>query len=1132
MCWSRSLDRCLGFQQDYYPPGECSRRCFIGLNCVQGECDADGYCQCKPNWYGETCSVSCPRCSLEGSWGCNEGREGDGTCSCKTGWDGPVCSDPAETCGGFPGVRTRIVRCYNSRSKAILPDERCLGEKPLEQEACTTPLCSCSVPPPILHSDYDKTVGVCSFLQNDRTCRAICDDGYARSGEYKCVASRYVQQPICLPLGDAAHVKEALFSYVTLAGIDLVAVANLTWWYGSISPSLQQVLAAALVPIPGYQVTLRAWREVDWPAQAPRRLAEMDSGGNGSASISRFLQGNMAWATERPRFGLPGETTADSAACQVVGMSALDRGTTTLVIRSNAKINYDGILFMLDKFCGGTRAFDFVYLPWPKLAIINFVSQEQCVVAHCILSRMVSSESSGLRYVKPAVFQGLGPNLALFCAKSGYDAIQDPGAPRIFIAGTPVPLMLAVNLYVTAELLQRSQAQNVSPDADGDSGRPQKDAGYERTRGCEVPSQRPSCSSSLPTLLADSPPRASLHAPPACGYEVALEVPFILETEDEYAFGLAESMIQFFADSDVATETTILKALEEKLEELCFTVLPSLRPMRCTAPEMVFIGPPVRAPAAVLEGLPGWAIGVFCILLLLVVFLCGYVWKLRQKKQRREAQVQRLKEKAAKSRSEEELVQEMWETALTDDTGKLKTGVEETLELPDGSSYIGGLQDGDPHGVGKMVWPDGRTLRAQECHMTYHGNWVFGQPHGQGVMSSIAPVEAEYETWVYSGQFQDGLRTAPHGVGRCEWAAVGAWYEGDWVLDAEHGLGELGAGATESQDGDPHVWCMYNGEKQDSNSATVGLCFGKDLTMNHCAFQKEAANEENVATSRVFPGPEDELMVVVLQAREKEAAELDDVELHLKRYGLSVGNPHVWVARHWSAFVVTWVQQDGPLDRWNWAQLKQVGAGARLVLPNSTIWGVNGVRGDIKAMTEMLLSPKERELTLEVWGPASLRFESIRDDLSKRLGWFKESNVNTEYAGLTFQRKSREAQAHEQSKPWLQRTGLQAASMSATTKSETMSLTQTAPRMTDKPGLPALLRMPEVPAPPSSLVASVVLPKAGARQDEDKPAAKAKAKAGGRKPSAVPPLRWPQAPPAPSEAMPDGTRSLEDGLSL
>ena len=30
----------------------------------------------------------------------------------------------------------------------------------------------------------------------DRTCRAICDDGYARSGEYKCVASR---RPALLP---------------------------------------------------------------------------------------------------------------------------------------------------------------------------------------------------------------------------------------------------------------------------------------------------------------------------------------------------------------------------------------------------------------------------------------------------------------------------------------------------------------------------------------------------------------------------------------------------------------------------------------------------------------------------------------------------------------------------------------------------------------------------------------------------------------------------------------------------------------------------------------------------------------------------------------------------------------------
>ena len=34
------------------------------------------------------------------------------------------------------------------------------------------------------------------------------------------------------------------------------------------------------------------------------------------------------------------------------------------------------------------------------------------------------------------------------------------------------------------------------------------------------------------------------------------------------------------------------------------------------------------------------------------------------------------------------------------------------------------------------------------------------KPHDGQVMSSIAPVEAEYETWIYSGQFSEGLRTA------------------------------------------------------------------------------------------------------------------------------------------------------------------------------------------------------------------------------------------------------------------------------------------------------------------------------------------------------------------------------------
>jgi len=67
-------------------------------------------------------------------------------------------------------------------------------------------------------------------------------------------------------------------------------------------------------------------------------------------------------------------------------------------------------------------------------------------------------------------------------------------------------------------------------------------------------------------------------------------------------------------------------------------------------------------------------------------------------------------------------------------------------------------------------------------------------------MSSVAPKELEFDTWIYSGQFHEGLRTAPDGTGRhrhlsywspvsavgirrngngrCEWPAVGSWYEG------------------------------------------------------------------------------------------------------------------------------------------------------------------------------------------------------------------------------------------------------------------------------------------------------------------------------------------------------------------
>lgn len=676
------------------------------------------------NWFGPTCSVSCPRCSQEGSQGCDYGREGNGTCICKTGYDGETCANTAEfhttewsmcegPCGGTPSFRTRLVRCYNTGSGALLEDSQCAGEKPLEREACITPLCSCAEPPRINYSNYEQTLQRCPYLQNGKECYAVCDTGYARTGVYKCESSRYVQWPICLPIGEVAQEKVVLHSYVTLAGIDLSLVVNVSSWYASIRPSLKQVLASSVVPsgtgetVSPQQFTFFDWYDVDVALRLRRLEGE---------SWRRFLQ------------------------------------------------------------------------------------------------RMV-----------------------------------------------------------------------------------------------------------------------------------AIEIPFYLEIDDEYTFQKAEQMLNFFAASALATEARLLKDLEQKLEELCFTVLPDLRPMRCTPPRTILIGPATRVilylpPAEITtpapttttevkiiievnlqEGLPAWAVALLIAFAVTVGFCGSYIYRLRQQKKkllRRQESLQQMQKKALDdARSDEQKEYDAWMEALTDKEGRFITGYKDNLQLPDGSIYSGELFHGDPHGVGKMVWSDGRT---------YRGKWQFGQPHGHGVMSSVAPKELEFDTWIYSGQFHEGLR---NGNGRREWPAVGSWYEGDWLMDGEHGMGELGAGATESQDGDPAIWCMYNGYKQ-----------------------------ENVAQSRVRPGPEDQLMVVVLEANSKKESELDDVELRLLRYGLSVGNPHVWIPRHEHAFLVTSIEEDGPLDKWNKAQIRQVGAGASIVLPNSTIWAVNGVRGNISRMTELLVS--------------------------------------------------------------------------------------------------------------------------------------------------------------------------------
>lgn len=204
-----------------------------------------------------------------------------------------MCEGP---CGGTPSFRTRLVRCYNTGSGALLEDSQCAGEKPLEREACITPLCSCTEPPRINYSNYQQTLQRCPYLQNGKECYAVCDTGYARTGVYKCESSRYVQWPICLPIGEVAQEKVVLHSYVTLAGIDLSLVVNVSSWYASIRPSLKQVLASSVVPsgtgetVSPQQFTFFDWYDVDVALRLRRELAPL-SPTNGGYRDS-FLFGN------------------------------------------------------------------------------------------------------------------------------------------------------------------------------------------------------------------------------------------------------------------------------------------------------------------------------------------------------------------------------------------------------------------------------------------------------------------------------------------------------------------------------------------------------------------------------------------------------------------------------------------------------------------------------------------------------------------------------------------------------------------------------------------------------------------------------------------------------------------------
>ncbi|CAJ1368592.1 unnamed protein product, partial [Effrenium voratum] len=139
---------------------------------------------------------------------------------------------------------------------------------------------------------------------------------------------------------------------------------------------------------------------------------------------------------------------------------------------------------------------------------------------------------------------------------------------------------------------------------------------------------------------------------------------------------------------------------------------------------------------------------------------------------------------------------------------------------------------------------------------------------------------------------------------------------------------------------------------------------------------------------------------------------------------------------------------------------------------------------------------------------------------------FRTPGDQMNFVGLRWTQKSKHARELETARPWM-KTALNVPNVEAHTETRS-GLERSPARMTDRPGLPALLRMPEVPAPPTHLVASVTLKASKAEAALPSPTSLSKEAPRSKVEAPVPKLRWPQAPPAPSEAPPAAAPFVEE----
>lgn len=154
----------------------------------------------------------------------------------------------------------------------------------------------------------------------------------------------------------------------------------------------------------------------------------------------------------------------------------------------------------------------------------------------------------------------------------------------------------------------------------------------------------------------------------------------------------------------------------------------------------------------------------------------------------------------------------------------MMTVKKETLNLPDGSIYIGDCFNGKPHGKGTLTNPDGgkyvgefregriygqgTMIEVGEWSLT--GFWQNGKLNGEGFYKTVDGDE-------YQGSFVNGKF---HGYGIFKYSN-GSIYAGNWDMGEKHGHGILTKPGGYKYDGTWHNGEPGSGEKQPKSDLTI-----------------------------------------------------------------------------------------------------------------------------------------------------------------------------------------------------------------------------------------------------------------------------------------------------------------------